>query len=374
MKKKILKAEDILQRYIEGRCTPEERSWVEVWYYTNSNIDRDIDENQAEHDLAKIWQNLATEITPKRKKTVLFKIASAAAMLTLIATAITYLWIYTDTISNSNVKLRSQIHPGTNQATLTLSDGQLIKLDSAHIEADDLKNNILKITDIVKKYEVQEAQDLYTLSTPRGGQYEFILPDNSIVKLNASSSLKFPANFTKGDRIVELQGEAYFEIVTDSNRPFSVKSHNQTTTVKGTKFNISAYPDDQQTVTTLLEGSVGVKLNNQISARSMDEIILKPNEQSISTATGITKEKVFAMETISWINGKFFFNNTPLPTIMKQISRWYNVDITYLDNVDDIYFTGSISRFDDIQDVLRKIALTESIQLETKGRRIMVKH
>lgn len=374
-------AKAILRRYINGQCTEEERIWVEEWFKKNYNAEFKIDQVLAEEHLADVWQELQRDIG---KKTVwsFQKITTIAASIILVlGIGAFYLW-QSQTREMPQVAIQQkehQIQTGRNQALLTLADGQKIHLDSIVIGEHITKNNITitKLDDGTLAYKTDtstpsiQVNALHTISTPRGGQYKVVLPDNSIVWLNAASSLRFPAVFSDNTRSVELIGEGYFEVAHDIHKPFIVTSQDQQTIVKGTKFNITTYPGDSEKTTTLLEGSVLVKNTVHTDA---EDVLLLPNEQAVLHQNVIIKSKVDATEAIAWKNGKFKFNNTPIQTIMQQLSRWYNVEVVYLSSIEEITFTGSISRFDDIQDVLRKISLTESVQFETKGGRVMVRH
>jgi ferric-dicitrate binding protein FerR (iron transport regulator) len=311
------------------------------------------------------------------------KIAAVAAVIAVILGWFTfYVWrsspLEPELVQVTEQYDQEQIEAGRNQAILTLADGSTIHLDNVAI-GDYVREGDMTIKKMddgtlsysVAKSDVLTAENNYnTISTPRGGQYKIILPDNSVVWLNAASSLRFPVAFTGDTRLVELSGEGYFEVAHNKQKPFIVASNNQQTVVKGTKFNMTAYPEDLKITTTLLEGSVLIK---NMEPGYTEEMLLKPNEQSVLRHNAIVKTNVAAADIVAWKDGKFVFNNTPLHTIMQQLARWYDVDVDYRTSVEGITFTGSVSRFDDIQDVLRKISLTESVKFERKERRIMVR-
>lgn len=373
-------AKEILRRYVQGRCTEDERTWVEAWYKEHYDVAFDIDADLAEEHLTDVWQALEGEMGTKRRWN-LRKIAAVAASIALVTgAALLYVRQSTKNITHQVARTmdETEIHAGRDQALLTLADGRTIHLDSilvgGHVAEEGIA--ITKMDDGTLAYTIKDRTDhstdqkYNTISTPRGGQYKVVLPDNSVVCLNAASSLRFPVSFAGENREVELMGEGYFEIAHDKQKPFIVTSADQQTIVKGTKFNITAYPEDAQKTTTLLEGSVLLTTTSDDATGTW----LQPNEQAVLQHNIFNKTKVDASEAIAWKNGKFKFNNTPLKHIMRQLARWYDVEVVYLDPMEGVTFTGSISRFDDIQDVLRKISLTESVHLETKGRRIMVKH
>jgi ferric-dicitrate binding protein FerR (iron transport regulator) len=191
------------------------------------------------------------------------------------------------------------------------------------------------------------------------------LPDGTKVILNAASSIKYPSSFLGAiNRKVELTGEAYFEVAKDKVHPFLVYSKGQTVEVLGTHFNISAYPDDNLSKTTLLEGSV--KINNQL---------LKPNEQFIRSATTEQIVAVNTDEAVAWTQGYFMFNDEPLENILSRISRWYNVEIIYKNQeIKKKKFLGSITKYDQLSKTLNLLAKTKDVSFEITGNKVFVDH
>ena len=269
----------------------------------------------------------------------------------------------------------NDIAPGASGATLTLANGKKINLD--HTSNGKLANeadvNITKNSNGVLIYTVlpqssekkQEGSHAYhTLSTANGQQYQVVLPDQSIVWLNSASSITFPASFeAKNDRTVRLNGEAYFEITKDKKHPFIVKTDKQNIMVLGTHFNVNAYLDDVSTKTTLLEGNV--QINNSI--------ILKPAEQAISDAQTTKVKTVNVLEAVAWKQGDFVFKNQELTTSMRQIARWYNVEIIYEAGAPkQLKLGGSISRNNPISVVLNAMEKTGKVKFKITGRRVIV--
>lgn len=264
--------------------------------------------------------------------------------------------------------------PGGNRAILMLADGKIINLDSAKtgtlISQSGLR--IIKTKDGQLIYNAspvsQDSPITYnTISTPRGGQYRINLPDGSAVWLNAISSLKFPVSFTGKERNVELSGEAYFEITKDTGKPFLVRSKQQTVEVLGTHFNINSYDDEQGVRTTLLEGSVKV-----ISSSNQRQVILKPGQQSQLEGSTFLVKEVDAEESMAWKNGFFVFNAESIPSAMRKIARWYDMEIVYEGNIGDQDLTGSVSRFQNVSEVLKMLKLTGIVHFKVEGRRITV--
>lgn len=264
------------------------------------------------------------------------------------------------------------ILPGGNKAVLTLSDGSRIALDDM-ANGEIAKESGVKITKTADGrvlYSVREGLShvkpvLNMISTPKGGQYQIALPDGTMVWLNAASSLKYPSSFTGKDRFVTLIGEAYFEVAKDKKRPFRVKTVQQEVEVLGTHFNINAYDDEEVVKTTLIEGSVRVKLPSNKSA------VLKPGEQS-SVLNDIKVNQVDANSAIDWKQGLFWFNDESIYSIMRQFSRWYNIEVEYRGNVSNIRFGGQVSRMKNLSQVLRIMELTKSIQFKVEGNKIIV--
>lgn len=265
----------------------------------------------------------------------------------------------------------NQIVPGRNQAILTLSDGSTIALDnsaSGHLASQE-QVEIKKIGNGQVQYTVKgnppsNQQQYNTISTPRGGEYKIILPDGTKVWLNAQSSITYPIYFSGNERIVKMQGEAYFEVAKNEAMPFKVLSDAVEIKVLGTHFNVMAYADEHAVKTTLLEGSV--KINDRL---------LKPGQQAQTTKTnGYTSiSNVNTEDVIAWTNGRFSFRDENIQSIMKKISRWYDVDVEFKDkNILNKNFGGSFSRFDNVSEMLRIMELTGVIHFKIEGRRILV--
>ena len=254
--------------------------------------------------------------------------------------------------------------PGGNKAFLQLADGSLIALDDTDtgMLAQQGNTKVVKLNNGRLKYNCtsqKNAQVLYnTISTPRGGQYHVILPDGSKVWLNAASSLRFPTSFTDSARHVQLTGEAYFEIATlipkggSHKIPFVVMIGDKgNVEVLGTHFNINAYDDESAMKTTLLEGMV--KVSNQLQAKP--GAILKPGQQAALTADArlTIHDDIDAEAVIAWKNGLFQFDNADIQTIMRQIARWYDVDIQYKGPIPQGHYSGIVPRGNNLLKVLR---------------------
>lgn len=310
------------------------------------------DREQSEKMIDKILQ---ADKAPRQGKTRIFRIerwiAAAVAIIFVISVAV-YFGIPNRAKTNLSkeqnaFQTKNDIEPGGARALLTLADGSRIVLDSAAKGTISRQgaSTVMKLADGKLAYAQSGAQTteiLYnTVSTPRGGQYQVTLPDGTKIWLNAASSLRFPTAFTGGERMVELIGEGYFEVAKNAAMPFLVKLGNATVQVLGTHFNIMAYSDEPELKTTLLEGSVKIKSERG----SEGEKTLKPGEQAvISGDNHLTILKNADVEqATAWKNGYFQFNKIDQEA-MREISRWYDIDIAYDKEMKEKEYTGKIAR------------------------------
>ena len=299
------------------------------------------------------------------------KIAAMAAMLCALGL---FYYFFKDKKTpefSAHVTHAAKIVPGGNKAMLTLGNGKVIVLDSAHngmlatqggVHVYKSKNGRLVYD--VSKYNTQPTDELTynTISTPRGGQYQVVLPDGSKVWLNAQSSLKFPARFTDKQRNVTLQGEAYFEVAKDKMHPFKVSVNNTEVEVLGTHFNIMGYNDEDATTTTLLEGSVKIIKGNT-------QQLIVPGQQAM-VKQDITVKNVNVNEAVEWKNGNFNFAHEKLQSIMRKIARWYDVDVDYEGKTTPATFVGTVPRSQNITEVLKYLELTGLVHFKITERRI----
>ncbi|HWK05563.1 MAG TPA: FecR family protein [Puia sp.] len=269
--------------------------------------------------------------------------------------------------------LKNDVSPGGNKAVLTLADGSRIVLDSAH-------NGVLSQQGNSKVQKLDSGQLAYNtlhekpagivynmLATPRGGQYQLVLPDGSKVWLNATSSLRFPTSFTGKDREVELTGEAYFEIKGNKAMPFKVKvSRDMEVEVLGTHFNIMAYEDESAIKTTLLEGAVRV-------TKGGTSKMVKPGQQVQLNGKGELDVvgDVDVEEVVAWKNGYFQFHIADIETVMRQLTRWYDVDVSYEGKKPEGHFLGEISRNNNLSDVLKMLELN-GVHFRVEGKKLIV--
>jgi ferric-dicitrate binding protein FerR (iron transport regulator) len=271
----------------------------------------------------------------------------------------------------------ADIAPGGAIATLTLSDGRTIALDTAADGslARQGGTDILKLRNGQLAYKTAASNKLRAMSEtyyntihiPRGGQYQVTLPDGSKVWLNAASSIKFPTAFEGRSREVEITGEAYFEIAKNTNMPFYVKTNGMAIEVLGTSFNVNAYADEPAMRTTLLEGSVRVRKDKAIAR-------LVPGQQaSISDKGNIEINKDADVDgVVAWKNGMFRLTSSDVSTIMRQLARWYDVEVEFEGGVPAGHITGEVPRNTSLSKVL-KVFETSGIHFRIVGKKIVVK-
>ena len=406
---------DLIAKYLKGELNHQEREELADWIAQSDhnkalfekstekgNLSQELDRfGSSDKDAA--WERIAAE-TGYGKTTRTTYIGSrlgqiiAAAVVILVAGFLVYQFVYKERPIQPVAQQPKDILPGGNKAVLTLADASQINLDDA------TNGEIAKQADMVitKTADGQLVYDLSkssssseqnpavaynTITTPRGGKFRVILPDGSKVWLNAASSLKYPTKFLSHERQVELNGEAYFEIThvkTGSNvaLPFRVRSAGQVVEVLGTHFNINSYSDENSVKTTLLEGKVKViktQANvsiNPASGKLATALILKPGEQAQLASGNRPNLNLIAQadveEAVAWKNGQFQFKDTDLPTIMRQIARWYDVKVGYQGKIPDMKFRGKISRDVPLSQIFQILQLS-GVNFKLDGRKITVK-
>lgn len=284
-------------------------------------------------------------------------------------------------IAQNTPELQNDVKPGGNKAILTLGNGHTIMLDS--IQNGDLAHQ--GTTKIIKtgagqliyktnnNHAVGRAKmALNTLNTPRGGQYQIILPDGSRVWLNAASALTFPTAFTGNTREVTLKGEAYFEIAEDADKPFNVHvspgriGKGMIVHVLGTHFDIKAYENEPSIKTTLTSGAIKI-------SKGKESRLLHPNDQANIAwdKDPIEVSKVNVEDVIAWKNGFFHFNGEDMGAIMRKLERWYDVTVSYKNGIPSGHYTGIISRNTNLSEVLKMLQLS-GVLFSLQGKEIIV--
>lgn len=374
----------LIDKYLAGECTAEERA--QLLAHFNHYFDQQHG-SLAPEDLnllsQRTWVSINDQIsepdghtatstnqTPKRPHRMLRWLPYAAAVLL----AITATWYYfRDTTTDQQESAQvADIAPGGNRATLTLADGSTIDLSEAQtgiiLDNDRIvyEGNAAEIA-FLSATDVHELQ----LTTPNGGTYHVTLPDGTKVWLNATSTLIYPSIFSGEERVVTLSGEGYFDVAEDAAKPFRVMSMGQQVEVLGTEFNISAYPDESETKTTLVEGSV--RITSADKAKGEVSLLLEPSEKATLKGGLLTKQRIDIDSEVAWRMGLFTFRSERLESIMNKVARWYDVDIELQGDIGDHTFTGTVSRYENISGVLETLALTNLLSFEIDGGKLIIK-
>lgn len=374
----------LFEKYLAGKATKQEIEAIMAYQDDFELAEAEADEpGKAEQKigrriLSKIDRETGSPIVIKRYFGARWY---AAAAILIVFTVGVLLWKvrHDQKLTGQQTALnnKNDIKPGIDKAILTLANGQKIILTDSvngtvakqgNILIKKEKNGILHyVVGKSAKTADNAATGFNTFTTPRGAEYHVTLPDGSVVWLNAASSIKFPTTFASNERSVELTGEAYFEVAKDKHKPFKVKFNNQEVEVLGTHFDIMAYADEPQAKTTLLEGSV------KISRDQMKQVLV-PGQQAVSSTTGkgFTVQKANIQEVMAWKNGYFLFRNVNIVNIMRQASRWYDVDIVYEDGLVEKEYGGRVSKFKNISELLHNLELTGTIHFKVEGRRVTV--
>ena len=378
---------ELIKNYLAGTCTAKEKAIVESWYQQNITNQPPVDVADPLKEREIIWSAIANglnfESFPKTNTHVFFKSWKLAASLFIACSFIGYQFIwkpYLDLQSLNEIKA-ANILPFGSHAILKLADGKTIDLKNSALGSliVDEEVSIRKTESGLISYSFQKSSSpknkaYHTVTTQRGGQFQVILSDGTKVWLNAASSIQFPVSFAGNARIVELTGEAYFEVAKDLKKPFKVITNRQIIEVKGTHFNVNNYVNEPEVATTLLEGSVDVS-----DANHYQKVILFPGEQALFKKQNISVKKANTVQTIAWKSSTFDFNNESLGNIARKLERWYNIPVSVADEISEERFTGRISMMKDISQVLQIFRLTKLVHIKLeyfgenrKERRILI--
>lgn len=371
-------AETLYKKYLAGNCTQEERALVEQWYLNEADKRRNDHLNINDEDIkASMWAELEQQTTPGSARSSVRNWYPYAAAIVLLLFGLGLFYKYEPVAVVKTPQTLNDIKPGRNTATLTLSNGEKIILsDAANGELARQAGVVIhKSADGHLIYDLQPAAAEMTsgsaeskniLTTARGEEYQLILPDGSKVWLNSASSLRFPAEFKGTERNVELTGEAYFEIAKVKKKPFIVKIRQVKVEVLGTHFNVMSYQDEGEIKTTLLEGAVKIASGNT-------DNVLKPGEQAIvDPSNKIQIRHADTEQAVAWKDGYFKFNKQDIRYIMRQLARWYDIDVVYEGEIPADLFVGKIRRRENITEVLKIFELSQ-IKYQIKGRKIIIK-
>jgi ferric-dicitrate binding protein FerR (iron transport regulator) len=385
----ITEVQLLLEKYKNGRISQEELLRLKAMVAGNDyepEIKADIlsalynseaaQSSLTEEDSEAILQHILQTTPPRtasNTRSMIWYAAAATVLGAVVLTSALYLNRQQQPVMVATPK-PNPLAPGTNTAVLVLADGKTISLDSANTGALARQGNsniVNSAQGLAYKAEGTATEVVYnTVVTPRGGQYQLTLADGSKVWLNAASSIRFPTTFSGKERLVEISGEGYFQVATYAQQPFRVKvkgNPDMEVNVLGTSFNIMAYADEKTITTTLEAGAVQLVHGNIRS-------LLQPGYGGSLNAgdAAFTIEKADQEQALAWKDGKFRFRNTSIQTIMRQIARWYNIEVTYEGDLSDIRLTGIISRRENAASLLKILSTTKRVHFDINDNRVVV--
>ncbi len=387
----------LYEKFLNHQCTDAEMEQLFLYFQTSSEEelaqlvrealeveDNAIDPTDEERiKLSQIYDTLKNNIQPENTapfqipfyKRSFYRISAAAAVLIFVFAGV---WFYIHKSEHANMRVaknqfEADIAPGGNKAFLTLANGTKLSLTDADdgeisqeagVTINKAEDGQLVYTVVGSDPKKGESPQFNVIETPRGGQYQISLPDGTKIWLNASSSLRYPTAFTGKERKVELTGEAYFEVAENKSMPFKVVSKDQIVEVLGTHFNVNAYPEEGAIKTTLLEGSVNVRIGDHSA-------VLKPGQQALVDQS-VQVKIADLQESIAWKNGRTQFSNANIHSIMRMLSRWYDIEVDYQGEIINTGFGGSVSRSKNISEILKLLELTGDVHFKIEGRRVIV--
>ncbi|CAL1518847.1 FecR domain-containing protein [Chitinophaga sp. MM2321] len=388
----------LIGKFLRAELSSEEAAQLEAWVAESDEnkklwerltnplyLEEQVQYWESNKDKRIYWKRLSAKITGKQLpgRMVVHKALRYAAILLPFILICGAGWYFFSGQGQKETKALANVHilPQGKVAQLTLANGKKINLTDSLQEAITEKDGTKVRNHSSALSYVSGSGDLHTetlyntLVTPRGGEYRIELSDGTKVWLNAASSLRYPTQFNGKERKVYLSGEAYFEVAKDAAHPFMVNADKMDITVLGTKFNVSSYPDDPIQKTALAEGSVLINGVGQ-SAEKSNGVILKPGYEAVITKNDrkIQVNKVNIEAALAWKNGMFIFDSESLGSLMRKLSRWYNIEVKYDDGVDTLFhFTGRIRRYEEITGILHLIELTGKVGFTFKDNELHVK-
>lgn len=376
----------LLERFKNLESTDDEINELNNWFHSINHDTNDlqswISEAGGKEQLTdRLYQDFKKKTAHQNKIYTIRTLSKAAAVLSALMLMVG-VWLHWHRPSAvlfaaQKNKASFNILPGRNTALLTLASGETISLDNVRDNKVISQNgvSIHKTAQGLLQYIVKPAPGNHqltgtynTIATPKAGQYEVVLTDGTKVWLNAATSLRYPTNFNGKERRVELNGEAYFEVAHNKQMPFKVVTGKQTVTVLGTHFNIKSYADDDAITTTLLQGSVKVADSQTNTSK-----LLVPGKKAelFSGTTDISIADANVDQIMAWKNGYFIFDDQDIKSIMKLISRWYDVDVEYHLKSNE-HFGGTFSRASDLNRLLKNLESLGKTKFNLRGRRIIV--
>lgn len=360
----------------------KERSLENRKLYDRMSADLNIEEKKNQYDgidASAAWEKLDDKLNEKKpiERRLFTQFIKYAAVLILPLAIGAFLVFQVMDSTEYSSDLVEQINPGSTKATLVLSDGQVVDLEKevdTLIEGSALNKDQKLIYQEKQEQLAQAKPRWHKLVVPIGGEYELKLADGTKVILNSNSELKYTDRFVGKQRLVYLKGEGYFDVAKDKEHPFIVRTSSMDVRVFGTQFNVMDYEEESISQTTLVEGSVAVSVKNETGI--LKSIKIKPNMQ-VEYQRGdvdLKVKNVNASLYVGWVHGKFQFNNEDLGSIMRKLSRWYDVKFfTQNREIQDIKFTGDFKRFDDFETVLDLLEIGSGVEFEVNGKNVIAR-
>lgn len=337
----------------------------EAW---NANLRRFVKSPEEEEET---WRRILNRTVRREKRLRQRLWIQRAALFLLPLTVGAIAWW---TASREDYQLEKSatpsISPGRAQAELILPQGEHIMLgEETAIIGSGIENKDHTLNyQVSAPYPKEQQESLHILRIPRGGEYTLVLADSTVVFLNAESKLQYPARFEGKERKVYLSGEAYFDVKANPEKPFIVTAGGMDVRVYGTEFNVTAY-EGESVRTVLVEGKVGVK-----TTEGSEEVQLHPGQMAEREGNGIVVQEVDTYTYTAWKDGKFVFEEENIERIMERLARWYNLNVFYAnESVKNQLFNGVLTRFTEVEDILRVIEQTATVEFEIKGNTVIVK-
>ena len=322
------------------------------------------------YDAGGAWQVVQQKAARRRRKRLMRVYQVAASVVIVLGVAIAFLLREESTPVVPVVQVE-EITPGRSMAKLTVASGDVYRLDSLHrvdLITSLAENNGKEVVFIDRQLEEGEREIKYNkVEIPRGGEYQIVLGDGTRVYLNAQTELRFPESFASSEqRLVYLSGEAYFEVTKNPSKPFIVQCKDYAVKVLGTSFNVNSYEGDETSKTTLATGKVEIDMDGK-------QTILNPGQQAIIKNGEVNVKEVDVEVYTTWMFDNFRFQSESIQEIMTKLSRWYAIDVFYMnESVRNYHFTGYLPRYAKIADVLELLSLTTNIKFDVEGKTVIV--
>ena len=372
----------IILAYLRDEVDEEGQRKLKVWLEESDShktlFARIQDEKMQYEDIQKIlsydaggaWQVVQQKAARRRRKRLTRVYRVAVSVVIIFGVAIAFLLREEATTVVPVVKVE-EITPGRSMAKLTVASGDVYHLDSLHqvdLITSLAENNGKEVVFIDRQLEEGEREIKYNkVEIPRGGEYQIVLGDGTRVYLNPQTELRFPESFASSEqRLVYLSGEAYFEVTKNPSKPFVVQCKDYAVKVLGTSFNVNSYEGDETSKTTLATGKVEIDMDGK-------QTILNPGQQAIIKNGEVNVKEVDVEVYTTWMFDNFRFQSESIQEIMTKLSRWYAIDVFYMnESVRNYHFTGYLPRYAKIADVLELLSLTTNIKFDVEGKTVIV--